>query len=313
MFSVFGDLIRQSTKMKVPPSKNNEPNESHSDYSQKVIRSTAAAAIQTAFRNTKRKSNQETKGSIFKFKCASLFEKLLPSWFNHLPLLNVVFGTDFADNDYTKSLTDEQRRDETLLVLFELMKVCNLTCDHVVIFLEDIHTMDGSSWKLVNRILEEIPAILFFTTARQEISLKQTLNAKQAVVYIMQLEPPKTSEIKQLIAQSLGVSVEQIPAKCFEMIIEKSNGNPLFSEALARNLVDLGILEISPGVCTFHANAVNTLSFPDSIQAVVTNRLDKLPPIEQVIVINYMKKKRYLYIFSDIDKGGECHWKNIFC
>jgi predicted ATPase len=91
-------------------------------------------------------------------------------------------------------------------------------------------------------------------------------------------------ETKELISHRLGIPWEGIPDQMLSIVFEKSQGNPLFVEELVHNLMDMGIITVEDNVAVFHYNAMNTIEFPDSIQAVMTNRIDALPPIQQMIL-----------------------------
>jgi tetratricopeptide (TPR) repeat protein len=70
------------------------------------------------------------------------------------------------------------------------------------------------------------------------------------------------------------------------LILERAEGNPLFCEELAYALRDTGLITIGDGECRLapHADDLHALRLPDTVQGVVTSRIDRLPPQQQLIL-----------------------------
>ena len=60
-------------------------------------------------------------------------------------------------------------------------------------------------------------------------------------------------------------------------LIFKTEGNPLFLEESVRSLVDAGALVGEPGAYR-QARPIDTLRVPDTVQAVLSARIDRLEP-----------------------------------
>ncbi len=67
-------------------------------------------------------------------------------------------------------------------------------------------------------------------------------------------------------------------------MLERAEGNPLFTEELVYSLRDRGLISIEGGVCRLAAELTTfqSLSLPDSAQGVVTSRIDILEPRQQL-------------------------------
>jgi tetratricopeptide (TPR) repeat protein len=85
-----------------------------------------------------------------------------------------------------------------------------------------------------------------------------------------------------LVCQRLGVA--SLPESLAELIYTKTDGNPFFGEELAYALRDSGLISIANGECRLTPQAVDfqTLHLPDTVQGVITSRIDRLTPSQQL-------------------------------
>ena len=75
-----------------------------------------------------------------------------------------------------------------------------------------------------------------------------------------------------------------LPEPVNELLLSKASGHPFFSEELAYALRDTGLIAIENGQSRLRASVeeLNALSFPDSIDSVITSRIDLLTAQQQV-------------------------------
>jgi tetratricopeptide (TPR) repeat protein len=85
-----------------------------------------------------------------------------------------------------------------------------------------------------------------------------------------------------LVCQRLGVSALPEPVASF--IREKAGGHPFFSEELAYMLRDSGRIVVTQGECRMAPDTgdLRALSVPDTVQGVLTGRIDRLTPRQQL-------------------------------
>src|SRR5262249_35006375 len=96
------------------------------------------------------------------------------------------------------------------------------------------------------------------------------------------LAPLPRNDTLALVCQRLGVVT--LPDQVTQLILKKAHGNPFFSEELAYALRDAGVIQIDDGVCQLAPTAgdLQALDFPDTIQGVITSRIDQLTPSQQL-------------------------------
>jgi tetratricopeptide (TPR) repeat protein len=79
------------------------------------------------------------------------------------------------------------------------------------------------------------------------------------------------------------LGVDALPPAAANLIQQKAQGHPFFCEELAYALRDMGLIAIDGGSCRPAADVDwSTVALPDSIQGVITNRIDRLGPTHQL-------------------------------
>ena len=199
------------------------------------------------------------------------------------PLLNPVLATELAESPFTEQLTQEARVNMTNDLLLDLLKF-EVRRHRVQIILEDCHWMDSASWTLARQLAEAADDFLLFIITRP-------MNDKPPAEYarIVQkcaptrvpLVPLSENDVEALVCRNLGVS--ELPRQIADLIRTKAQGNPLFGEELAFALRDSQAIRIQDGRCQLApGTSLENLGFPDTVQGVVTSRIDRLIPSEQL-------------------------------
>ncbi|HXJ66751.1 MAG TPA: hypothetical protein VNN79_23585, partial [Actinomycetota bacterium] len=82
----------------------------------------------------------------------------------------------------------------------------------------------------------------------------------------------------EMLTRLLG---SRVPEGLRQLVLERSEGNPLFTEEIVRSLIDRGILRTQHADSWELAAAVEDVELPRSVQGVIASRLDALPPDEK--------------------------------
>ncbi|WP_395853379.1 AAA family ATPase [Cystobacter fuscus] len=201
------------------------------------------------------------------------------------PLLNPVLRLDLPDTELTAQLKDEARADTTQGLLLELLA---RELHHPSVFiLEDVHWLDSASWELTRRLLREHPQHLLLLSTRPDPDdssspLKSILRMPSA--RHLRLQPMPARDISRLICSRLGATRLSAPLESF--IHERAEGHPFFTEELVYVLRDQGLLVIEAGECRFSEWAITSgpLSIPSTLEGLITSRIDRLSPTEQLTI-----------------------------
>lgn len=215
---------------------------------------------------------------------ASEREQAGPSPLQLAPLLNLVLPLELPENDVTASMDSEARADNTRDLLVRVLQRAARAAPLLVI-LEDAHWLDSASWALARLVRQRVrPALLVVSTRplgdALPLELRQFIHASDT--HKVTLEALAPDEAVALVCQRLGVRSLSEPAAAF--IRTRGAGNPFFSEELAYALRDAGLLVVADGECHVPPGAgdLTQLDFPDTVQGVVTSRIDRLTPSQQL-------------------------------
>lgn len=202
------------------------------------------------------------------------------------PLLNAVLPVSLPENELTAQMTGEVRQENTLQLLMTVLKTA-VAERPLLLVLEDAHWLDSGSWALVRRVHREFPALLLVIITRPFTDDTPAVYAdlrELATTQRVVLDALPVAAVDQMICQRLGV--RRLPPVVADLIHQKAEGHPFFSEELAYALRDAGLIEIVGEECRLAAgyDDFRALDFPNTIQGVITSRIDLLPPSQQLTV-----------------------------
>ncbi len=199
------------------------------------------------------------------------------------PLLNPVLTVELPDNAFTSQFAQEARITRTNELLLRLLQV-EAKLHPTQFILEDCHWMDSASWMLLRMVAEAAEDFLVFLITRplNDNPPAEFLQIQEREGYSqISLKPLSENDVEALVCRNLAVS--ELPRQVAELIRTKAQGNPLFGEELGYALRDAGVIQILEGRCMLDSETdLAELGFPDTVQGVVTSRIDRLVPCEQL-------------------------------
>lgn len=136
----------------------------------------------------------------------------------------------------------------------------------VILALEDVHWADDGVLDLVEHLAERIESaqLLIICLARPELPERRpSWGAAARNQHRMTLPPLRPQEVEHLVS---SLSSQGFGPEMRRAIAERAGGNPLFAEELVRMLLEGS----GPGA-----------AIPDTVQAVLTARIDRLLPAER--------------------------------
>ncbi len=214
-----------------------------------------------------------------------LFKKS-PQLAERAPLLNPVLPFTLPDTETTDQIIGQARAENMHQLLLSQIKQVAAQRP-VLIVIEDAHWADASSWTLIRQASEKVHPLLLVIVSRPITGALPDDFAylrKQADTKIINLETLPSQDIYTLICQRLEVT--ELPETVVDFIQKKAEGHPFFSEELAYALRDTGILQIKDRKCllTTDISKIDSVDFPTTIQGVITSRIDRLKPSQQLIL-----------------------------
>ncbi len=190
---------------------------------------------------------------------ASQAPGLLP-W---VPLLGILLNVPIPPTPEVAQLDDEFRRQRLEEVTVELLST--LLVEPTLVIVEDAHWMDEASADLLKRLtaaISDLPWLVLST--RRDVD--EGFVASGGAVEILRPEPLDAAAAAALV----DAVTEESPLAPHEIaaLAERSGGNPLFLKELLAAARDAGGIE----------------GLPDSVEALITARIDRLPPRERTIL-----------------------------
>src|SRR5262245_31122950 len=152
-----------------------------------------------------------------------------------------------------------------------------------VLWIEDLQSLDPASEATLEMLAESLLApaaadggVLLLATARPEYR-----PAWSARVERISLPPLTGRDASALLDDWLGSDSALAPLRT--RIDTRAGGNPLFVEEMVRSLVERGALRGERG-CYALATAEEEIALPETIQAVLASRIDRLAPRDKEVL-----------------------------
>jgi class 3 adenylate cyclase/tetratricopeptide (TPR) repeat protein len=209
-----------------------------------------------------------------------------------IPLLGAVLAVDIPDNHTTAQTSGEARSHATQNLLVQLLQSAASSGPYLLV-LEDVHWFDSASLAVSALVARQVQSMLLVVTSRPipDPALPQFQDLLTAAGDgRMRLEVMAVEDSLELARLRLGV--ESLPPTVAGFLERRAGGQPLFVQELAYSLRDTGLIEIEQGRCTLAARcggslaglegAFGKLNIPNTIQGVITSRVDRLPPPQQL-------------------------------
>ncbi len=206
-----------------------------------------------------------------------------PELSNLAPLLNAILPLDIPETDLTKAMSGQARAENTRHLLLRLLGFHSAQAPSIIV-LENGQWLDSASWALALAASQQMHPLLLIIAMRplanESIELQQLLESP--ITQQIDLQPLTSEETHALVRQRLGAAI--LPQDIRSLFEEKARGNPFFLEQMAYALRDSEYIEMVDGECRLAPGVINIpdVDLPDTIQGVITSRIDRLPPQQQL-------------------------------
>jgi class 3 adenylate cyclase/tetratricopeptide (TPR) repeat protein len=153
----------------------------------------------------------------------------------------------------------------------------------LLVVLEDLHWADPAMLNFVHYLVDRASRsrLLVVGTTRPEL-YDRTPDWGRAIhtTTTIQLSPLADADTARLVTALLGHAVLSIETHA--ALLERAGGNPLYTEQVCRMLIDRGMLQRDQRTARLAPGA--EVVFPESIQALITARLDALSPGQKTLL-----------------------------
>lgn len=198
-------------------------------------------------------------------------QQLAPGMARFAPLLSDLLGLPLDETPLTAALTPEQRHDRAQ-ELVEALLLAEAREQPLMLIVDDLHWADASSLDLLARLARGAchEALLLVLGYRLDPPIPEPW---------CELDHCDRLLIRELSQEGTGALVRALlrgdPPPELAGLIEKAQGNPFFVEEVVRGLVESGALQQSAAGWQL-TRGVDEAAIPDSIEGVITARLDRI-------------------------------------
>ncbi|MDP8955461.1 MAG: AAA family ATPase [Actinomycetota bacterium] len=149
-----------------------------------------------------------------------------------------------------------------------------------VVVVEDIHWADHALLDLLEELADRVDgSVVFVCPARPELTERRpTWGGGKRRFSSIFLDPLSPEEADELVGFLL--TVEDLPERIHQEILQRAEGNPFFLEEIIRQLIDEGGIVRTEDRWRA-AKSVTDVVIPDTVQGVLAARIDLLVPEEK--------------------------------
>jgi class 3 adenylate cyclase/tetratricopeptide (TPR) repeat protein len=175
---------------------------------------------------------------------------------------------------------DPPRRRQRTLEACEHLVLRESQAKPLLLVFEDLQWIDTETQAFLDDLVESLPTarLVLVVTYRPEYVLRWA-----GVTYCIQLRvnPLPSPTAAELLAALLGPDPSLKSLK--PLLIERTQGNPLFLEESVRALLEGGVVVGVRGACRL-ATPAERIQVPKTVQAILAARIDRLPPPEKLLL-----------------------------
>jgi len=204
------------------------------------------------------------------------------------PLLGSLVDLELEDNELTAAMHGEVRAFNTQDLLVHLLRGVAAAAEvpALALVIEDAQWLDSASWGLLRQVVVGVrPSLVVLVTRPLQGALPAVFEEllAQPETRRMELAPLSLEDTSDLLTQRLGA--QPSPALA-EAVFRRAEGNPFFTVQLCVALQERGLVRIDAGQAQLVEQGPDgaALTLPDTMQAAILARLDRLEPRQQLLM-----------------------------
>jgi class 3 adenylate cyclase/tetratricopeptide (TPR) repeat protein len=176
------------------------------------------------------------------------------------------------DSDFLAGDPAERRRRTLAAVKRVLLRESQVR--PLLLVFEDLHWVDSETQAFLDSLIESLPAARILLAVNYRPEYRHGWGSK---TYYRQLriDPLPPESAGELLEGLLGGDSSIAPLK--PLLVERTEGNPLFLEESVRTLVETGALAGARGAYRL-VHGLQTIRVPPTVQSILASRIDRLAP-----------------------------------
>ena len=196
----------------------------------------------------------------------------------YLPALQSLLDLPVEDADWP-TLDPAVRRQRMMSTVKDLFLRCAATRP-LLLWFEDMQWTDIETQTVLDGLIEslETSRLLMILTCRPEYQHKWASKKRYTAVHLDPLEPDAADKLVRTLLGNDPIN-EELRA----LIVERTEGTPLFIEETIRTLVESGALRMDGGGYEL-TRELREIRIPDTVQSVIAARIDSLAPKRKTLL-----------------------------
>jgi class 3 adenylate cyclase/tetratricopeptide (TPR) repeat protein len=187
---------------------------------------------------------------------------------------------DALPDDHEFRTLDQTRRREHTLGAVKRILLRESRSQPLLLIFEDLHWIDAETQAFLDALVESLPTACVLLAVNYRPNYQHDWGSK---TYYRQLRidalPPESAEA--LLEPLLGDNPELRPLR--RLLIERTEGNPLFLEESVRSLVETEVLVGERGAYRLGRDPI-AIQVPATVQAILAARIDRLQPEDKQLL-----------------------------
>jgi class 3 adenylate cyclase/tetratricopeptide (TPR) repeat protein len=187
---------------------------------------------------------------------------------------------DVPIDDAAWNALDPLQRRQSILEAVKRLLLRESQIQALLLVFTDLQWMDSESQAFLDALIERLPTarILLLVSYRPEY---QHVWRSKTYYTQLRIDPFRAESAQELLADLLGQDESLETLK--RVLIERTEGNPFFLEESVQTLVETNVLVGERGVYRM-TKAPEVWPIPATAQAIVSARIDRLPPDEKTLL-----------------------------
>ncbi|MBI2544089.1 MAG: AAA family ATPase, partial [Candidatus Rokubacteria bacterium] len=188
----------------------------------------------------------------------------------HIPYIRYQLGVD--PGDPTILAMDASARRKRIFDAGRAITLRGAAIRPLVLVFEDLHWIDTSAEEYLVSLIDSVASARIMLVLTYRVGYSPPFGSRSFYTTLT-LHSLSEAETLQMAGRVLGT--ERFPRELKSALMEKAEGVPLFVEEVTKTLVDLGLLRRDNGGYRM-VKGIEEVSVPDTIQAIIMARLDRL-------------------------------------
>ncbi|MDF0676669.1 MAG: adenylate/guanylate cyclase domain-containing protein [Nitrospira sp.] len=188
------------------------------------------------------------------------------------------------------NVSSEKRKEMTLEAFVQQLQRLAGRCPTLFI-VEDAHWLDPTTMDLLTRIIDRIQPMRVLLIIAFRPDFKPVWADYGHVTFLTLSRLPRRHSVELLGSLTGGKS---LPLEVEQAILAKTDGVPLYIEELTKNLLESGLLTEEKDSFILKA-PLRDLSIPDSLQALLMERIDRLGPAKEIVQMGASIGREFSY------------------